>query len=845
MLTRRMRAALFFALLTQGIGVSAPLFASGGINTAEKGASDLPVADSVAQAEPAQAPSTPTTTARGSQEVLYTPVNAYDTLIDTAKRQMDQVSAILSALSAMIHNNQIPTLAKKNKVSTLKNIRELSATIELLRREKFAEGHADDYMVYLLQQVNRQVMRHLTKALRKDFTGLPSYKPESQKRADPNAMTLKSMQQVSGENEAALKELLRFSDHAGLRWYNHLYRRLDHFVITPCRKHSIVPRSLLTLGITGIGLFLWRAYNERSFNDGVPAFVSGLYGPRPRHAYRPSTDGLTQERQCINEDELGPVGKIEELWHSSSGSMLMAAGIFGISMFEYARRKCCDEWDNSVRPWLAKRLSVIDSKLKGGACLKEARKKLGYMDDDVLFEDLVGLEGVKRDFSVLVNYLEKPESYDRAGLTPSKGILLVGETRTGKTYSVKALFNEIKRMLKRNGRPDRFKFYNFGAAKIKMLGIDYLVGLVKKEAPCILFIDEIDLLELQRRGNQTVLSEFLQCLSGAFTPDDPKNQVIIIAATNKPENIDHALRQYGRFGKEIRFELPSLSERVIFIERKIRKLSLSPKLFEVDRLARETEGMSYEALNILIGDALLHARMVDRPLTQDDLDRTLDHELRHVTGANGKQLPECERRIMAANLAGKALALCKLDMGTKLDKVTTRPVMTRIEEVMIGSDLWKDARYRAKMKPRFEPGGVFTSHDHDTMSVKSRDEKLMQCQFHLAGDVAEELLTGSCGYSCDQSMEKAMPVALTLTCEGLEYDKLPKHAQRERFNKAMDLLSWCKTQVRKLLEAHVDDLKRLADELFEKETLSAAQVSKIIAANELVQPQPEQAAIAG
>jgi len=763
--------------------------------------------------------------------VLQVPVNSLDALIDSAKRQLDQISAILSALSAMINNDQVSTL--KDKQETLKNIAELSATIEMLRYEKFAEGHTDRLSTYLLQRLNADVIQHLTNALRGTFTGLTPYKSSiMRKLPDQAAMSIPNMQKTAAENEQKIKALLKLADCAGLRWYNHAYRKVDRFVITPCRKHSIPQRSLIGLSLAGLSFYLWRLYNENHFRNHAPDFIWNLYGEQPIPGRRRHYAGVDAagghfeyDEDCfVNQDRLGPVGRVEALCRRHMGSVLVASGAFALLV-----AKCRGEWEQSIRPWIAKKLSILDSKLKGGACLKEAQKKQGIVED-VTFNDLVGLEHVKRDFSVLVNYLENPESYDRAGLTPPKGILLVGETRTGKTYSVKALFTEVKRMLKRNGRPEEFKFYNLGASYIQSYGIDYLVRLMKKEAPCIVFIDEIDLLTLQRgRGDQAQarLSEFLQCLSGALTPDDPKNQVIIIAATNKPENLDHALRQHGRFGKEIRFELPSLEERRIFIERKIRKLSLSPMLFDVPRLARETEGMSYEALHVLINNALLNARLLGRVITRTDIEETLDNELRHIAEVDGRNVPEHERQIMAAHLAGKAVALTKLDAHTKLAKVTIKPVMSRIVEQLSGVELIEKDRF--KQKPRFEPGGVFVHNTNDTLAVQSSDEKRRLCKYLLAGDASEELLTGSCGYSCSQGMENALPIALSITCEGLDYLKLPKHAQKERFDRAIELLDECKRQVTELLAQHRDEVEAVAKALLEKETLSAAQIEEICA----------------
>ena len=208
------------------------------------------------------------------------------------------------------------------------------------------------------------------------------------------------------------------------------------------------------------------------------------------------------------------------------------------------------KWSYDIKPEITKKVKAFHYRLMGGAYIARA-DKLDEIKAEVTFDDLVGLDHVKEYFKLLVDYLENPEMYDRRKLTPQKGCLLVGPTRTGKTHSVSALHGEIKRMLKRTGQPGKFSFMEIPAVYLNDpdIGIRRLIYMLQANAPCIAFIDEIDLINLQRTGKNIELSEFLTALSGILDETDPQKQVILIAATNKPESLDTALRQPGRFGK--------------------------------------------------------------------------------------------------------------------------------------------------------------------------------------------------------------------------------------------------------------------------------------------------------
>lgn len=775
-------------------------------------------------------------------------VTIVDTMLDEARKQLSQTYSVLSGLSGMVSNNQLP--AVRNRKEMLNNIKQMNQLIQTILQEKFV--HTDLQSVDFLLRLNHSIMQHVLIAIRKGFKTLPPYDPTSViTRTSTRTPDPEKLYAQIEKSKKLVEEFTKEADHAGLRWYNHLYRSIDKWVIHPCQKYSIPQRTALAAATAGGVMWAWwrmsaptgmppinaaprqvaeedelppandaankAAHIPGSWERHCPRIIQDFYGPRPLE---------TSFGAILNQDKLHTFGKLEAnvasllRGQAPIGHYMIAASIGGIGL----------EWKDHFGPWMSEKLSVITNKLKGGAYLREAQKA-AHEVDDVSFNDLVGLDHVKREFSILVDYLQNPEPYDRLGLTPPKGILLIGDSRTGKTFSVKALWGEITQMYKKLGTKNEFSFFDLDASDIDQHGIGYLLSLIKNAAPCVVFIDEIDLLDLQRKGKNKILSEFLTYMSGTMDTKDPKNQVVIIAATNRPENLDEALRQPGRFGKELRFEFPSYAERQLYLRRKLDKLSLSLDKFNIEMLAEQTEGKSYEALNILINKAVLKARIHNQIVTQEHIEQTLDEELRHVVNIECKDIPAHERQLLATHFAGHALTLHLLDMHTKLAKVTIKQVMTDIKEVSMGMHLYYP-KEKDENKKRFEYGKIFTHHHGDSININTRQEKLALIKYHLSGIIAEEIMSGSCGYSVHAAdMEHALALAESLAFEGLEMKNLPKHIQKERFDEAFAILAQCKKEVTELLTLHRDKLELIIAALQERETLTTADIQEIMGSN--------------
>src|SRR5205085_321165 len=361
---------------------------------------------------------------------------------------------------------------------------------------------------------------------------------------------------------------------------------------------------------------------------------------------------------------------------------------------------------------------------------------------------------------------------------------------------------------------------------IAKYGIQGLLAFAKDNAPMIIFIDEIDLLGLQRVGDNKLLHDFLTALQNTQT-DDPSKIVIVMAATNSPETLDKALRQYGRLGKEIRFEYPGFKYRKQFLMKELESMALNPHSFDIDTIVAKTDGKSYEDLKAIVRTAMTRAWAQGIPLTQQLIEESINTEINKIIMHDRKDLPESERRILATHFAGKALAMSLLDTHAKLDTVTIKAVMTEIQEVTA----WHAFGQRDKkdVQQKIVHGALFTKILHDTIELKTEMHVLNDVKVLIAGFIAEEILLGSCGMQChSEDNNKAYSIIDQLVFKGIDPNQLSKKVREQLRDKAYAMLTQCRQEIRQLLEDHKDTLAAVAEELMKDSIMSGKDVQTVI-----------------
>lgn len=290
---------------------------------------------------------------------------------------------------------------------------------------------------------------------------------------------------------------------------------------------------------------------------------------------------------------------------------------------------------------------------------------------DVTFEDVAGAEEAKNELSEVIEFLRNPQKYHDIGARIPRGVLLVGPPGTGKTLMARAVAGEAEVPFFSISASEFVEmFVGVGASRVRDL-----FEKAKSAAPSIIFIDELDAVGRRRgAGLGTVNDEREQTLNQLLVEMDgfdDRHEVILIAATNRPDVLDPALLRPGRFDREITVGLPDRRGREGILKIHSRDLRLDQNV-NIDLLARSTTGFSGADLANLCNEAALIAARTDRnQVAMNDFEEALD---RIILGAERSTiLSDHDRKVVAYHEAGHALAAWLLPLADPVHKVTIIP----------------------------------------------------------------------------------------------------------------------------------------------------------------------------
>jgi cell division protease FtsH len=310
---------------------------------------------------------------------------------------------------------------------------------------------------------------------------------------------------------------------------------------------------------------------------------------------------------------------------------------------------------------------------KGAMSFGKSKAKMLTRDKDSLtFKDVAGCDEAKEEVSEVVDFLKDPKKFQRIGGRIPKGVLMVGPPGTGKTLLAKAVAGEAEvPFFSISGSDFVEMFVGVGAARVRDM---FEQG--RKNAPCIVFIDEIDAVGRQRGagvgGGNDEREQTLNSLLVEMDGFDGHEGVIIIAATNRPDVLDSALLRPGRFDRQVTIDLPDLNGRHEILLVHAKKIALSEEV-NLEHVARNTPGFSGADLaNLLNEGALIAARYNKQVVEMNDLDEARD---KISFGRERRKLMDDEdRKITAYHEAGHALVQAVVDDGhMPVHKVTIIP----------------------------------------------------------------------------------------------------------------------------------------------------------------------------
>lgn len=483
------------------------------------------------------------------------------------------------------------------------------------------------------------------------------------------------------------------------------------------------------------------------------------------------------------------------------------------------------------KTWAQSKFSQVVSFLRGGP----AKKTLGEWERDVkiTFDDIIGNEHAKMVLSRIKSYIVDHELYDRGGMAPSNAILLVGEPRTGKTHIVDALVGDIRRALQEKGDASKLEYWYLNAAVLKEHGVSNVLLAARAYAPIIIFIDEIDKGRFQNDGDANALCELQVAMS--LLNIDISKKVIVIAATNKPQNIDPSIRADGRFGERIPFTLPNFEERKEYITRELAKRAAIIDEYYIEKLSHESEGSNYDSLKGIIVTAFQKAKIKGISLTWEELDESINEQF-HKIIFDEKSLPEQEQYLIAGHQAAHALTRILLNPSVELTKVTIRPVSPNADETAVYAHYFS---WLKKPNNTLEYGNVFTAHKPNSAQFQTYDDLVSELTISLAGHAAEKILFGSTSYNYHASdKEHALHIAKLITFGGMQEKDMPKAIKEKMVTEAYELVQKHEQIVAELLEKNKEELTILTRILFEQKILSSDEIEHILTIIKKKKEQP-------
>lgn len=303
---------------------------------------------------------------------------------------------------------------------------------------------------------------------------------------------------------------------------------------------------------------------------------------------------------------------------------------------------------------------------------KSQAKQYDRSKERTTFDDVAGTEGAKTELREIIDFLRMPERFERLGGETPKGVLLIGPPGTGKTLLARAVAGEADvPFFSITGSDFMEMFVGVGASRVRDLFEE-----AKKVAPSIIFIDELDSIG-RRRGaglggahdeREQTLNQLLSELDGF----EPSENVIVMAATNRPDILDPALLRPGRFDRRITVDLPTTADRHKILKIHARNKPMADDV-DLEEVARGTPGFSGADLENLLNEAALLAGRKDKDaIEREDIDEARDKVLMGLE-REGLVLTEEEQRLLAYHEAGHAVVAAVLPHADPIHKVTIVP----------------------------------------------------------------------------------------------------------------------------------------------------------------------------
>lgn len=498
------------------------------------------------------------------------------------------------------------------------------------------------------------------------------------------------------------------------------------------------------------------------------------------------------------------------------------------------------EQDPESSPWLLILINVVPLVILIGGALwifsrqmgsnnksmdfGRSKARLSTDQNKVTFNDVAGLKEEKEEVRELIDFLKNPKRFQKLGARIPKGVLLVGPPGTGKTLLAKAVAGEANVPFYFISGSDFVElFVGVGASRVRDM-----FKQAKANAPCLIFIDEIDAVGRQRgTGLGGGHDEREQTLNQLLTEMDgfgANEGIIVIAATNRADVLDPALLRPGRFDRQVTVGLPDVREREDILTVHAKNKILAPSV-QLNAIAKRTPGFSGADLENLLNEAaLLAVRRNKNSITMAEIDEATDRVIGGPAKTSRKYTPH-EKELVAYHEAGHAVLGIKLENADDVQKIT--------------------------IIPRGQAGGYTMMMPKEEHYFATKTELLDQITGLLGGRVSEELRFHESTTGAHNDFERATKIARAMVTEYGMSDLGPIQLEQQEggvflgrdYNKTKDfsnevaheidlemrkIVNSCYERAKQILSENQDMIKLIVNALLERETITKEQIDYLV-----------------